>query len=110
MVARAPLALAPTRRSSPSPPRARSYVNGLAHGLRIGALRQMWTDGTQFISGVFDERGMPVPFVTRYAFSVERLGMPFERRWEAVGWLMFITSIVAAFSIFFWATVNHQRR
>lgn len=81
------------------------YVNLASHAVRLSSLSQF--------NPVDDANLIELPgrvFMTAYDYAVSRLGMRYDDRWAAAGWLVLIIGIfnILAFAANRW--INHQKR
>jgi hypothetical protein len=81
------------------------YTNPVAHAVRLAALSQYTPADTRVIA-IADRQTTS----TVYEYAVQRLGMDYGRRWEALGWGGFILAVYVTAAILVHRYVNHQKR
>ena len=86
------------------------YLDGLAHILRLEALPVFFCAGADCPTvNIVAPDGTQQQLFT-YDYVSGRLGMTYERRWEALGWTVLIIAFFRVLSILAYRKVNHTRR
>jgi hypothetical protein len=90
------------------------YCDVLSHATRLASLANFYCDASapgavcQMVT--VSTGGAPVTETVYEFISGTVLGMTFERRWQALGWALFIIAFFRGLSILAYARINHTKR
>ena len=84
------------------------YCFANSHALRLQALTQFWCSGSDCPPNIYLNGGA-IP-ISPYDYVSARLGMNYDERWQALGWMFFILALFRMVGILALPRVNHQKR
>jgi phosphatidylglycerophosphate synthase len=90
------------------------YTDALAHVTRMVSLSVFYCDaaapGNDCQMVTVSAGGAPVTVSVYEYVSGTLLSMTYDRRWQALGWALFIIAVLRTWSILAYARINHTKR